>query len=149
MTRYSRSDVESNLARQLGQRRLSRAACLFDRAHFSRRSKAARTSGVFPFTGPGIKPRAEEDPRQGVVVLGRDRIELVIVAAGTGQRQPQKGAAHHVDLIIHVVGDHLLLVDVAGNEIGDGQQAGGDQAVFVDLRRIGRLQQIARDLLCG
>ena len=43
---------------------------------------------------------ALEDPRQRVVVLGGNRIELVIVAAGAAKRQPQEGAANGIDLFV-------------------------------------------------
>ena len=95
------------------------------------------------------QPGAEEDARQGVVVLGGDRVELVIVAAGAGDREAEEGPADDVDLVVDVVGDHLLLVHVAGHEVGDGQQAGGDEPVRVDPAGMRRRQQVAGDLVRG
>ena len=88
--------------------------------------------GVLPATGPGMMRRAEENTGQGVVVLGGDRVELVIVTAGTGDGEPQKRATDDIDLVVDVIGDHLVLIDVAGHEIRDGQQSRGDQAVLVE-----------------
>ena len=47
--------------------------------------------------------RAAEDSRQSVIVRRTNGVELVIVAAGTGQRQSEHRAAGHIDLIVHNV----------------------------------------------
>ena len=77
----------------------------------------------------------------------------MVVAAGAGDGETEKGLGDDVDLVVHVIGDHLVLVHVAGHEVGDGQQARGDQAVLVDPARPRRRQEIAGNLvadeLCG
>ena len=70
--------------------------------------------------------RAPEDARQSVIVLGGDRVELVIVTAGTSDGQPLKSLECSVDLFIDDV--HLKLkrypfVDRLG---ADGEKPGGD-----------------------
>ena len=61
--------------------------------------------------------------------------------------RPRKALDNDVDLVVDVVGDHLVLVDVAGHEVGDGQHARGDQSVLVDPAGPGRRQQVAGDLV--
>ena len=56
---------------------------------------------------------AEEEARQAVVVGRRDRVELVVVAAGAGDRQAQEAPADRVDLVIDDVGQPLRPVDPA------------------------------------
>ena len=50
-------------------------------------------------------PRRHEHPRQRVIVFLRNRIELVIVAAGTAHGHRQKGLGEGIDLVV----DHLLM----------------------------------------
>ena len=50
-------------------------------------------------------PRRHEHPGQRVIVFLRDRIELVIMAAGTAHRHRQKRFGEGVDLVV----DHLLV----------------------------------------
>ena len=52
---------------------------------------------------PGHILGVEENPCQGVIVLGGNGIELVVVAAGAGDRQAQNGPGQGVDLVIHGV----------------------------------------------
>ena len=61
--------------------------------------------------------------------------------------RPRNALDDDVDLVVHVVGDHLVLVDVAGHEVGDGQQPRGDQAVLVDPARPRRRQEVAGNLV--
>ena len=96
----------------------------------------------------GNDPRAEKDSGQRVIVFGRNRIELVIVTAGTRQRQSEKRSPHNVDFVVHVIGDHLLLIDIAGNEISDCQHPGRDERFRIDLGRGRRLHQVSGQLPC-
>ena len=48
--------------------------------------------------------RVQEDAGQRVVVLGRNRIVLVIVAAGAADGQAEEAARHDVDAIVALVG---------------------------------------------
>ena len=76
--------------------------------------------------GPDVRQdvAAEEDAGESVVVRRGDRVELVIVAAGARQRQAQKRAADHVDLIVRDVGEQLLLVRVAAAPVAEREQPG-------------------------
>ena len=60
---------------------------------------------------------AFEDAGQRVVVRRRDRVELVVVAAGAAERQPQEGPADGVDLLVDDVHLHLHRV-VFGQHLG-------------------------------
>ena len=50
-----------------------------------------------------LLPRAAEEPRQRVIVAGADRVEFVVVAAGTGDAQTKERLAQHVDLVVELV----------------------------------------------
>ena len=71
----------------------------------------------------------------------------MIVTASTGQRESQKRSPDDVDFVVDVVGNHLLLIDVTRNEIGNRQHPSGDERIGIDLVRVGRLQQVAGKLL--
>ena len=51
--------------------------------------------------------RAREDARQRIVVLGRDRIELVIMATGTGHGEAQKPPGHRIHPIFPLIRLHI------------------------------------------
>ena len=55
-------------------------------------------------------PGAAEVSGQGVIIVVADRVELVIVASGTGDRQAQERLRNHVDLVVDP--PDLLLADV-------------------------------------
>ena len=52
-----------------------------------------------------------EEPGQGVIIPGRDRVELVVVAAGTTDGQAEEGLAQDVHLIVDPRGAILAEVD--------------------------------------
>ena len=54
---------------------------------------------VFLATGEGIA-RAVEDAIKTIIIAGRDRIVLVIVAAGASQGQTQNALAQRVESIV-------------------------------------------------
>ena len=56
----------------------------------------------------GRLDRAGEDAVERVVVVGRDRVELVVVAAGAGDREAEQAAGHDVDPVVE---DVLLVVE--------------------------------------
>ena len=58
-------------------------------------------SGLLNIVGAG------EHAGQGVVVVRRDRVELVVVAAGAGDGQAEQAAADRVDAVVPLVGHHL------------------------------------------
>ena len=80
--------------------------------------------------------RAVEDAGEGVVVLLRDRVELVVVAAGTAEREAEERLAHGVDLVVDHVADDLLLVGVAAVPDAVGEERRGDQPGRVDLSSV-------------
>ena len=53
--------------------------------------------------GP-LQARAFQVSHQGVVILARNRVKLVIVAAGAGHRQAKKRLAQYVNLVVDPVG---------------------------------------------
>ena len=71
--------------------------------------------------------RAAENAVETVVVAGRERIELVIVAAGAGNGRTENGAAHIVDGIFER--QMMFAIAVAAEAPGDGEIAGGDDAL--------------------
>ena len=71
----------------------------------------------------------------------------MVVAAGAGDGEAEERTAHDIDFIVHVVGDHLILIDIAGHEVGNSQQAGGDQTILIDASGLARRDQIPRDLI--
>jgi hypothetical protein len=90
---------------------------------------------------------AVENAGQRVVIVVRNRIEFMIVAAGATEGEAQERLAHRVDLVIDHVADHLLLVSVVSVPGTVYQEACRDAT-----RRIGRLsrriwEQIAGDLM--
>ena len=90
---------------------------------------------------------AEINSGERIVILGRNRVELMIVAARAGERESQKSASGHVNLVIHNVGQHLFLVGVPCAPFADGHHAGGNH--FARIKRgwlIGR-QNVTGNLL--
>ena len=82
--------------------------------------------------------------QQAVVVALRDRVELVVVAAGAAERQPEDRLAERVELLVGDVHLHLLLVRLGQQLRPEDQEAGRGQPVRV----VGRVrQQVAGDLL--
>src|SRR5205085_1835105 len=58
---------------------------------------------------------AGDDAGQRVVVLRRDRVELVVVAAGARHRQAEEGARQGVDAVV-------VLVELLGVAVVDGAE---------------------------
>ena len=71
------------------------------------------------------------------------------MTAGAGDRQSQKHPAHDINLVVDVVGDHLVFVDIARHKIREGEHAGGNQTFFVDAPRCRRRHQIAGHLMAN
>ena len=65
--------------------------------------RAASRSGPGRHVG-AVVARTREHAEQRVVVLRGDRVELVVVAAGAGERQAEERLAEHVDLVVDPVG---------------------------------------------
>src|SRR5262249_22679895 len=88
---------------------------------------------------------AAEDARHGVIVLLRDRIELVIVATGTRYGQTLEGLERGVDLLVDHVHLELLAVALVMGLRAKGEEAGGDEELRLLLIVPGR-QQVAGEL---
>ena len=88
---------------------------------------------------------ALEDAVQGVVIRRRDRIVLVVVAAGTPQGQPQKRLTHRVDGVLE--GQVVIILGVEAEAPGNGQKTRGRHALRIPLTRAISGQQIPGYLL--
>ena len=119
----------------------------FERRHLGGRQERHADQRRIPLHRPRNHPGAEKNPGEGVVVVGRNRIELVVVAAGAGQGEAEERSADDVDLIVDAVGDHPLLVNIPRHEVGDREEPGRHESVGIDPGRIIWLEEIAGDLL--
>ena len=96
---------------------------------------------------PVLQPNAGEHAGECVIVLRRDGIKLVVVAAGTRDRQTQKRAANRVNPLFPFLGDHLLDDIVIQLQLFP---VGRAEAEKTEGRRFPRLktgEQIRRELL--
>ena len=57
----------------------------------------------------------------------------MVMTTGTRNRQSQNRSSDDIDLVVHIVSNHLLLVDIARNEIRNSQHSRGYQRVGIDL----------------
>ncbi len=89
----------------LGLQRFNRECVLFDLLTMlvARRQRHAVPRADVLLTFALERDGALEDSGQCVVVLGGNRVELVIVAAGASERQPQEGSTNRVDLFVNNV----------------------------------------------
>ena len=89
--------------------------------------------------------RAGEDPVERVVVALADRVELVVVAAGAAERQPQEGAAGRLDRVFErQVPELERRRRIAPRQ---GQKPGGDDRLGVVVRDALAGQDVAGQLL--
>ena len=88
---------------------------------------------------------ASEDPGQSVVVPRRDRVELVIMAAGAGDGLRQKGPAQRVQLFVRDIHVELFLVLFLQVVVAHGEERGRNDSAPAGFP-IGRVEQITRDL---
>ena len=78
--------------------------------------------------------RGGEDAVEGREVGLADRVELVVVAAGAGDREPEEGLADHVDLVVDVT--HLFVDRVHGLvAVLDHAEMPGAEGGLVELFR--------------
>src|SRR5207248_3127318 len=89
---------------------------------------------------------AAEDAGQGIIIAARDRIEFVIVAAGSGGGLAEEGLHGRVDLLVGYI--QFILQAVAFVQIprADFEEAGGDLVLALGLGILGR-KLIAGELL--
>ena len=85
-------------------------------------------------------------PGERVVVALGDRVELVVVAAGAGDRQPEEGARGRLDLLVDHVQDELPAVLGVVGLAAEGEEAGRDDLLGPLAVVLGR-EQVAGDLL--
>ena len=112
-----------------------------------------RLRGEVPFEDPrhrvqgGHGPRRDEDPGHRVVVVVGKRIELVIVAPRATDGLCQEGLAEHVELLVHEIDQHLLLVRLGEDLRAEREEAGRDDVVDRLLPVLRLLEEIAGQLL--
>ena len=92
-------------------------------------------------------PRAREDARQRVVVGREDRIELVVVAPGAGDGQPEKRLGRRVDLLVHDIVFLLDRIALRQRHRPQREETGRDDSAEIDRGAGGRRQQVSGDLL--
>ena len=90
---------------------------------------------------------AGKDGSQGVVIPGRDRVELVVVAASAGDGQPQEGLGEGIDLLVHQVVEHFHLVLLGDGAGADRQKPGPQQGSNVGMPRLAGGVEVSRNLV--
>ncbi len=96
-----------------------------------------------------LMPRAAEEAGKGVVIFVGYWVELVVVAAGTRQREAQKRLGDHIDLVVDP--PHLLFANVNGgmSSLPEEVKPGPQDRLVEALNRVParRLEQVSGDLL--
>ena len=82
---------------------------------------------------------------QRIIIGQRHRIELVVVASGTTQRQTQKGLTHRVDGVLE--GQVVVILRVEAEPPRNGQESGGRHAFGIPVPGSLPGQQVPGDLL--
>ena len=96
-----------------------------------------------------LSPRTLQKARNGIVVFGGNRIELVVVTACASESDAEERLAHHVDLVVDA--SCLIALDIDGSVSGFAQKPKAcSNDGFVETRiwvkpRGG--QQVARQML--
>ena len=92
--------------------------------------------------------RAAQETRQGVIVFLRDRVELVIMTTGTGDREAQEGLGDHIDLVVDP--PHLVLADVHRRmrSLAEEIKTAAEDRLVVPVCQVspGLIKQVARNL---
>ena len=88
-----------------------------------------------------------QDSSQGVVVLARNGIELVIVAAGTAYCEPKDGLAECINLFVDAVRPFFHGVLFGKNLGSDGKETGGGQGRASGIGTLLVAEKITRNLL--
>ena len=84
---------------------------------------------------------------QGVVVLARNGIELVIVAARTAYCEPKDGLAECINLFVDAVRPFFHGILFRKNFCPDGKEAGGGQGRASGIGTFLVVEEITRNLL--
>ena len=129
----------------LGRSRLDLARV--DLARVDPERLESRTVGI---SRPASHPRqclgTAENPGQRVVVGRGNRIELVVVASRTSNRQCKDRPARRIDLVVHLVHQVLLIVPLV-DALGTQRQETGRHNPLDGLPRTVRLHQVSGNLL--
>ena len=139
----------------------TRLPCRASRRSGSARTACGRSAATLPqlveqLHGRGrvvdvgaVVARTRQHAEQRVVVLRRDRVELVVVAAGTRHRQPEHRLAEHVDLVVDPVRVLRPRIDRRVLRLAEPPEPGRRERLVRPIRRIApRLrEQVARDVL--
>ena len=88
-----------------------------------------------------------QDSCQGVVVLARNRIELVIMAAGAAYCEPKDGLAECINLFVDAVRPFFHGILLGKNLGPDGKEAGGGQGRASGIGTLLVVEKITRNLL--
>ena len=70
----------------------------------------------------------------------------MVVAAGAGDGETHQSSAHHIDLFVNDVIQHLRLIRFGEQLRAERQKSGGHNAALIDLVGLVGWQQISRDL---
>src|SRR5262245_51194404 len=93
-------------------------------------------------------PGAMHEPSKRIIVPGRDRVELVVMAPSAADTQSQEGLGQDVDLVVDP--PHLLFEDIHGRmrPLAEEVEAGSQDRLIEPVRRVSprRLEKVARDL---
>ena len=84
-----------------------------------------------------------QDTGEGVVILGWNGIELVIVTACASKSEAEKAFADHVYLHVCDIGEGLFFICIGERPGAECKVAGGDHLFASDIIRV-RRQQVAR-----
>ena len=83
------------------------------------------SNGIRSFQFPVFDRGTVEDARESVVIAFGYRVELVIMASGTTERETEEYTSHGIDLLIDDVGAFLDGVFFSQNLGSDGEEPGG------------------------
>ena len=94
-------------------------------------------------------PGTAEVAGQGVIVLGRDRVELVVVAAGAGDRQAEERLRQHVDLVVDATHPLLAHVHRRVRPLAQEEESGAEDRLVRAVGGVppGVFHEVARDVL--
>ena len=116
--------------------------------HVQRHERSPLERDLAPFCAQLLQHAcAIKDARQRVVIWLRDRIKLVVMTSSTPQGETKKCLANRVDLVIHHVTDHFLLVRIAAIPRSIDEKCGCDQAVGIRFLAVGCWKQVAGNLM--
>ena len=93
------------------------------------------------------RPGGLEDAGHPVVVGGRDRVELVVVASGTAHREAHEHAADRIHLLVDDVHLHLHRIVLGEHLRPEHEEPGRDQRVPID--RLVALRGIRSPAICS